>query len=50
MLAGDEDRAIIWFKHQPIAGLGQTAEALVEAGHADAVMATLEGMEQGTYA
>ena len=49
-LAGDEGRAIIWFKHQPIAGFGKTAEELVEAGHADAVMWTLESMEQGSYA
>ncbi len=49
-LAGDEGRAIIWFKHQPIAGFGKTAEQLVESGHAEAVMWTLESMEQGAYA
>ncbi|SEJ87014.1 hypothetical protein SAMN05428950_10458 [Sphingomonas sp. OV641] len=49
-LAGDEGRAIIWFKHQPIAGFGKTAEELVEEGHADAVMWTLESMDQGAYA
>lgn len=50
-LSGDEARAIIWFKHMPIAGFGgQTAEELVEQGHADAVMWTLETMEQGGYA
>jgi uncharacterized protein (DUF2384 family) len=49
-LTGDEGRAIIWFKHQPIAGFGRTAEELVEAGHADAVLWTLESLEQGVYA
>lgn len=49
-LSGDDGRAIIWFKHHPIAGFGKTAEALVEAGQAEAVLWTLEGMEQGVYA
>ncbi|HEU0043824.1 hypothetical protein [Sphingomonas sp.] len=49
-LSGDEGRAIIWFKHVPIVGFGKTAEELVEEGHADAVMWTLESMEQGVYA
>jgi hypothetical protein len=49
-LAGDEGRAIIWFRHQPIPGFGKTAEELVEEGHADAVLWTLESMEQGVYA
>src|SRR3546814_6247074 len=33
-LAGDEGRAIIWFRHQPIPGFGKTAEELVEEGKA----------------
>ena len=41
-LAGDEGRAIIWFKHQPIVGFGKTAEELVEMGRADLVMEDLE--------
>ena len=49
-MAGDDGRAAIWFKHQPIVGFGRTAEELVEDGHADAVMWTLESMEQGVYA
>ncbi len=48
-LAGDEGRAIIWFKHQPIPGFGKTAEELVEQGHAEAVMWTIESMEEGVY-
>lgn len=49
-LSGDEGRALIWFKHQPIVGFGKTAEELVELGRADAVMWTLESMDQGAYA
>lgn len=49
-LSGDEGKAVIWFKHQPIAGFDRTAEALVENGHGDAVLWALEGMEQGVYA
>lgn len=48
-LAGDEGRAIIWFKHQPLVGFGRTAEELVEAGHADAVLEDLERMAEGVY-
>ncbi|WP_375271387.1 hypothetical protein [Sphingomonas sp.] len=49
-LAGDEGRAIIWFRHQPIPGWGKTAEELAEGDYADAVMETLEGVDQGVYA
>lgn len=49
-LAGDEGRAVIWFKYQPIPGFGKTAEELVEQGNAEAVLWTLESMEQGVYA
>lgn len=50
-LSGDEARAIIWFKHVPIAGFGgKTAEEIVEQGNADAVLWTLETMEQSGYA
>lgn len=31
-LAGDEGKAIIWFKHQLISGFGKTAEELIAAG------------------
>ncbi|MBC7285377.1 DUF2384 domain-containing protein [Hoeflea sp.] len=48
-LSGDEGRAIIWFRHQPIAGFGKTAEQLVEQGKADAVRWTLDSMEEGAY-
>jgi hypothetical protein len=50
-MTDNEGAAIIWFKHQPIAGFGgKTAEELVEAGHADAVMWHLESIEQGGVA
>ena len=49
-LAGDEGRAIVWFRHQPITGFGKTAEELVEAGRADGVMWYLESLENGVFA
>lgn len=50
-LSGDEGRAIIWFRHQPITGFdGKTAEQLVEEGHVAAVVWHLEGLANGTYA
>jgi uncharacterized protein (DUF2384 family) len=48
-LSGDEGRAIIWFKHQPLAGWGQTPEELVESGDAQAVIDDLERMAEGVY-
>lgn len=49
-LAGDEGRAIIWFRHQPIVGFGgKTAEELVIEGHAGAVRTHLERLEDGVY-
>jgi len=48
-LAGDEGRAIIWFRQQPIAGWGKTAEELVGEGRADEVLAGLP-MRRGTCA
>ncbi len=50
-LTGDADRAILWFRHQPLAGHGgQTAQELVEAGDAVAVLAHLEDLRDGAYA
>lgn len=48
-LAGDEGKAIIWFRHQPIPGFGKTAEQLVEDGEAEAVLWTLDSMDEGVY-
>lgn len=51
LLEGDSGRAVLWFRHQPLAGFdGQTAEELVAAGHADAVLAHLETLRDGGYA
>ncbi len=48
-LAGDEDRAIIWFKHQPLTGWGKTPEELVEDGLAREVLDDLERQAEGVY-
>ena len=51
LLDGDVARAIVWFRHQPLAGFaGRTAEELVAAGHAHAVLAHLEMLRDGVYA
>lgn len=50
-MAGDESRAVIWFKHQPIPGwAGKTAYDLVEEGKAAQVLAYLEAVRSGAYA
>lgn len=50
-MAGDEQRAAIWFKHQPIPGwAGKTAFDLVHEGKADKVLAYLEAVRSGVYA
>lgn len=48
-LAGDEGKAVIWFKYQPIPGFGKTAEELVESGHAELVLEDLERQAEGVY-
>jgi hypothetical protein len=51
LLDGDLGRAVIWFRHQPLAGFaGETAEELVTAGQAKAVLDHLRMLQQGTYA
>jgi hypothetical protein len=50
-MAGDESRAVIWFKHQPIPGwAGKTAYDLVGEGKAEKVLAYLEAVRAGIYA
>jgi uncharacterized protein (DUF2384 family) len=50
-LIGDEPRAIIWFRHQPLSGFDhKTAEDLVAAGQAKAVLAHLSMLADGGYA
>lgn len=50
-LTGDADRAIVWFRHQPLPGHdGRSARDLVEEGQADAVLTYLEDLRDGAYA
>lgn len=50
-MVGGEDRAAIWFKHQPIPGwAGKTAYDLVREKKADKVLAYLEAVRSGIYA
>ena len=49
-MAGDKQRAVIWFKHQPIPGwAGKTAYDLVQEGKADKVLAYLEAVKSNVY-
>lgn len=51
LMEGDTGRAVIWFRHQPLAGFdGATAAELTAAGHGDAVLAHLEMLRDGLYA
>ena len=51
LMEGDTGRAIVWFRHQPLAGFdGATAADLTAGGHADAVLAHLEMLRDGVYA
>lgn len=51
MMNQDLAKAAIWFRHQPLAGFdGQTAEELVAAGHAQAVLTHLAMLRDGVYA
>ena len=50
-IVGDDNKAAIWFRHQPLAGFaGRTAEELVGAGHAGAVLKHLDTLADGGYA
>ena len=50
-LIGDDARAAVWFRHQPLAGFaGRTAEELVSAGHGEAVLKHLDQLADGGYA
>ena len=51
LVDGDTGRAIVWFRHQPLAGFdGATAAELTAAGHGDAVLTHLEMLRDGAYA
>jgi uncharacterized protein (DUF2384 family) len=50
-LAGDADRAVFWFRHQPLPGHdGRTALDLVREGEGAAVLTYLEELRDGAYA
>jgi len=50
MVGGDTNRAIIWFRFQPLAGFdNKTAEQLVIAGNAEAVEVHLKMLNEGVY-
>ena len=50
-MAGGDERAAIWFKHQPLPGwAGKTAYDLVQEGKANKVLAYLEAVRSGVYA
>jgi len=49
-IIGDDEKAAIWFRHQPLSGFGgRTAEELVASGHADAVLRHLDQLADGGY-
>lgn len=51
LVDGDVARAVIWFRHQPLAGFdGATAAELAAAGHAEAVLTHLRMLGDGVYA
>lgn len=50
-MGGGLARAVIWFRHQPIAAFGhKRAIDIVEAGEAQAVLGWLDALEDGAYA
>lgn len=50
-MAGGDERAAIWFKHQPLPGwAGKTAYDLVQEGEGAKVLAYLEAVRSGVYA
>jgi uncharacterized protein (DUF2384 family) len=47
-LTGDVDKAIYWYRNEPIVDYGhRTAAELVAEGHAEAVMAFIRDLENG---
>ena len=50
-LSGGLARAVLWFRHQPVAAFGQKRAAdLVRGGEAAVVLAWLDALEDGAYA
>jgi uncharacterized protein (DUF2384 family) len=49
--SGGLNKAVVWFRHQPIAAFGfKRAADLVQAGEAQAVIDWLDALEDGAYA
>ena len=50
-MGGSLTRAVVWFRHQPIAAFGyKRAADIVEAGEAEQVLRWLDALEDGAYA
>jgi len=50
-VGGGTAKAVLWFRHQPIAALGNARPAdLTAAGEGKAVLQYLDALEQGAYA
>ena len=50
-MSGSLPRAVLWFRHQPIAAFGDKSAAdLVKAGEANAILAWLDALEDGAFA
>lgn len=51
LMGGSPGKAVLWFKHQPLAGFdGKTAVELVQEGQAAAVRTHLRMLRDGVYA
>lgn len=49
-ITGDIDKAIYWYRNEPIADYGHyTAAELVAGGHAEAVLAYIRDLENGAH-
>lgn len=50
-MGGGPDKAVMWFRHQPVAAFGHKRPVdLVRNGEADTVLAWLDALEDGAYA
>lgn len=50
-IGGGVEKAVLWFRHQPIPALGYVRAAeLTAAGEGNAVLAYLDALEHGAYA
>jgi hypothetical protein len=51
LMEADPHRAVVWFRHQPLAAFdGRTAAELTADGHGNAVLTHLEMLRDGVYA